>query len=233
MKFLAPLDDASTPDRVARRLHEAIVTGELRPGARLPPEAELAKGFGIAPMTVRSALAALRDMNLLVTVRGRNGGNFVASDVGERLAEAARRVPLSRQELRDLTDWRRGISGEACFLAAQRATPEQVQEIRAAGLNFDRLLHKFPDLRFADAQFHSLIAEISGSTALARAETEIQLALTDVILAVEKPMGNKRLIAFAHAPIIEAIAKGDGEAARNAMISHAEDTLQWVTMLHP
>ena len=114
-------------------------------------------------MTVRATLAALRDMNLITTVRGRNGRNFVATDVGERLAEAARRAPLNRQELRDLTDWRRAIFGESCFLAAERATPQQVQEIRASGQNFDKLLHQFPDLRFADAQFHGLIAEISGS----------------------------------------------------------------------
>lgn len=233
MKFLSSLNDASksTPDLVARRVHEAIATGELRPGDRLPPEVELAQGFGIALMTVRVALGALRDMGLLTTVRGRNGGNFVAVDVGERLAEAARRAPLDRAELRDLTDWRRAISGEACFLAAERASSENLARIRQAGADFDRLLHRFPDLRFADARFHGLIAEISGSAALLRAETEIQLALTDVILAIEKPVGSRRLTAYTHDPIIAAISLGNGYAAREAMIGHAEDTFSWVTML--
>ncbi|MDR6759125.1 DNA-binding FadR family transcriptional regulator [Mycoplana sp. BE70] len=233
MKFLSSLSDASksTPNLVARRLHEAIATGELRPGDRLPPEIELAQGFGIALMTVRVALGALRDMGLLTTVRGRNGGNFVAADVGLRLAEAARRAPLSRAELRDLTDWRRAISGEACFLAAERAGPEALTKIREAGKDFDRLLHQFPDLRFADARFHSLIAEVSGSAALLRAETEIQLALTDVILAIDKPIGSRRLTAYTHDPIIEAISHGNGNAGREAMIRHAEDTFSWVTML--
>lgn len=233
MKFLSSLNDASksTPDLVARRLYEAIATGELRPGDRLPPEVELAQGFGIALMTVRVALGALRDMGLLTTVRGRHGGNFVAADVGQRIAEAAKRAPLSRAELRDLTDWRRGISGEACFLAAERAQPEGLVGIREAGADFDRLLHQFPELRFADARFHSLIAELSGSAALLRAETEIQIALTDVILAIDKPGGSRRLAAFTHAPIIEAIASGNGKAARDAMILHAEDTYSWVTML--
>ena len=233
MKFLSSLNDASksTPDLVARRLYEAIATGELRPGDRLPPEVELAQGFGIALMTVRLALGALRDMGLLTTLRGRHGGNFVAEDVGQRLAEAAKRAPLNRAELRDLTDWRRGISGEACFLAAERARPEDLVRIREAGADFDRLLNQFPDLRFADARFHSLIAEFSGSAALLRAETEIQIALTDVILAIDKPGGSRHLTAYTHAPIIEAIASGNGNAAREAMILHAEDTYSWVTML--
>ncbi len=233
MKFLSSLSDTSksTPDLVARRLHEAIATGELRPGDRLPPEAELAQGFGIALMTVRVALGALRDMGLLTTVRGRNGGNFVAADVGQRLTEAARKAPLSRAELRDLTDWRRAISGEACYLAAERARPEAMTRILDASKDFDRLLHQFPDLRFADARFHSLIAEVSDSATLLRAEIEIQLALTDVILAIEKPIGSRRLTAYTHDPIVQAISRGHGSAAREAMILHAEDTFNWVTML--
>lgn len=233
MKFLSSLEDAarSTPELVAQRLREGIATGELRPGDRLPPETELAHGFGIALMTVRVALGALRDMGLLTTVRGRNGGNFVAIDVGERLAEAARRSPLNRAELRDLIDWRRAISGEACYLAAERATPESLAGIRHAGEDFDRLLGKFPDLRFADARFHSVVAEVSGSPALLRAETELQLALTDMILAIEKPPVGRHLTTYTHDPIIEAISNGNGAAAREAMLHHAEDTFTWITML--
>jgi len=233
MKFLSSLSTASksTPDLVAQRLHEAIATGELRPGDRLPPESELAQRFGIALMTVRVALSALRDMGLLITMRGRNGGNFVAEDVGERLAEAARRTPFNRAELRDLTDWRRAISGEACFLAAERASPEQMTQIREAGANFDKLLHQFPDLRFADARFHTLIAEASGSAHLVRAETEIQIALTDVILSIAKPFGTRHLTSYTHDPILRALAASNGAGAREAMIRHAEDTFSWVTIL--
>jgi DNA-binding FadR family transcriptional regulator len=170
-------------------------------------------------------------MGLLTTSRGRNGGTFVVPDVGERLADAARRTPLSRAEVRDLTDWRRAISGEACFLAAKRVSRKSIAEIRQAGELYDGFLHKYPDLRFADARFHSLIAEVSGSASLVREETEIQRVLTDVILAIKKPIASKHLPAYSHDPIIKAIAGSNGNAAREAMIRHAEDTFNWVTML--
>ncbi|WP_409314757.1 FadR/GntR family transcriptional regulator [Pseudomonas putida] len=233
MKFLSPLPDAprSAPDMVALRLRDAITTGELRPGDQLPPETQLAKSFGIALMTVRVALNALRDMGLLSTVRGRNGGTFVAIDVGNKLMEAARQAPLSRAELRDLTDWRRAISGEACFFAATRATRQDLEAIRAAGNEFDSLIHQFPELRFGDARLHSLIAKVSGSEALLRSEMEIQRILTDVILCIEKPKGTKDLPGYSHDEIIAAIAKGDGELARTVMINHAEGTFTWATLL--
>ncbi|MCZ7911488.1 GntR family transcriptional regulator [Agrobacterium leguminum] len=232
MKFVSPLDLAavSTPSLAAKRVHEAIVSGELRPGDRLPSEAELAQGFGIALMTVRGALTALRDMGLLTTVRGRHGGNFVAEDVGDRLAEAARRAPLEKSLLRDLTDWRRAISGEACYLAAERSRPEQLSEILSAEQNYNSI-DQFPDLRFADVRLHVAIAEASGSSRLIRAETEIQVAMTDVILATDRPVRSRKLASYDHGPIIRAIEIRDAQNAREAMIRHAEDTFNWAVLL--
>ncbi|WP_429817534.1 FadR/GntR family transcriptional regulator [Ensifer sp. B1-9] len=232
MKFVSPLNVASvsTPSLVAKRVHEAIVSGELRPGDRLPSEAELANGFGIALMTVRAALIALRDMGLLVTVRGRHGGNFVAEDVGDRLAESARKAPLDKLLLRDLTDWRRAISGEACYLAAERSTPERLLDIKAANQEYMSLA-QFPDLRFADVRLHVAIAEASGSSRLIRAETEIQVAMTDVILATDRPVRSRKLASYDHGPIIRAIEIGHAQNAREAMIRHAEDTFNWAVLL--
>ncbi|MDF0731557.1 FCD domain-containing protein [Pseudomonas entomophila] len=234
MKFLAPIPPSvrSAPDLVALRLREAIFTGELRSGEQLPPETELAKGFGIALMTVRAALSGLRDVGLLVTVRGRNGGTFVSEEVGERIAEAARQAPLSKADIRDLTDWRRGVAGEACFLAARRATGGQLQRLEEAATEFDSHGIKFPEVRFADAKYHTLIAEISGSASLARQEVEIQGLLTKLILGTEhKPLKSKEIAGYSHDEITSAILSGNGEAARQAMIDHAEYTFIWTTML--
>jgi DNA-binding GntR family transcriptional regulator len=64
------------PD-VRRLLHERVSRRRL-PAARhrLPSEVELAQQYGVARMTVRRAVAQLRDKGLVVTVHGR--GPFVA-----------------------------------------------------------------------------------------------------------------------------------------------------------
>lgn len=234
MKFFAPISPAvrSAPDVVALRIREAIFTGELRPGDQLPPESDLAKAFGIALMTVRAALGGLRDIGLLVTIRGRNGGTFVSNEVGDRIAEAGRQAPLSKLEIRDLTDWRRGVSGEACFLAAERASPAQLQILREAELELVGYGTQFPNVRFADAKFHTLIAEISGSESLRRQEVEIQGLLTKVILAAEhRPVGSKDIAGYNHDELTSFILKGDADSSRRAMLDHAEYTFIWTTML--
>lgn len=53
-----------------------IAAGELQPGARLPPERDLATGYGVAYLTVRRAAQVLRERELIVTVHGK--GTFVA-----------------------------------------------------------------------------------------------------------------------------------------------------------
>lgn len=63
---------------IAERLTEAIASGELPPGLRLPPERELAATLGVSRMTVRQALGELEREGRLRRVVGRAGGTFVA-----------------------------------------------------------------------------------------------------------------------------------------------------------
>ena len=70
--------DSSVPvaTQVARDIEADIRTGRLAPDTRLPSEIDLSQQFGVARMTVRRAVAQLRDKGLVVTVHGR--GSFVA-----------------------------------------------------------------------------------------------------------------------------------------------------------
>ncbi|MGD0698437.1 MAG: phosphonate metabolism transcriptional regulator PhnF [Trebonia sp.] len=61
---------------IADELRREIVGGERLPGAKLPPEGELAERFGVHRNTVRQAVAALAAEHLVVSRRG--SGTFVA-----------------------------------------------------------------------------------------------------------------------------------------------------------
>ncbi|WP_330339142.1 winged helix-turn-helix domain-containing protein [Streptomyces sp. NBC_00557] len=57
-----------TPQEIADALRRRIRTGELRPGERLPTQAELAGEFGVERGAVRQALRALQEEGLLADV---------------------------------------------------------------------------------------------------------------------------------------------------------------------
>lgn len=61
--------------RVANDIEIRIRSGELAPGARLLSEKDLAIYYGVAYLTVRHAVAILRERGLVETVRGR--GTYV------------------------------------------------------------------------------------------------------------------------------------------------------------
>lgn len=63
--------------QIERWLLEAIGSGQLAAGDKLPPERELAESFGVSRMTLRHAFSALETRGLVTRVLGRNGGTFI------------------------------------------------------------------------------------------------------------------------------------------------------------
>jgi DNA-binding GntR family transcriptional regulator len=96
------------------RLRNAIVRGELAPGERLP-EDELAAWLGVSRTPVREALSRLAATGL-VTIDANRG---------------ARVAPLDPAEMLDLVQVSRQLVLLAQRLAAERATDEELRELRA------------------------------------------------------------------------------------------------------
>jgi GntR family transcriptional regulator len=86
---------------IAAQLAAAIATGQLAPGARLPPERRFAESLGVSRMTVRQALGELERDGLLRRVVGRAGGTFVCEPKVEHrsVGTAGLSAELRRQGL--------------------------------------------------------------------------------------------------------------------------------------
>lgn len=106
------MKEASTPlhARLREALQAQILGGALRPGHRLPSEAELALVHGVSRITVRNALGALQNAGLIVRQQGR--GAFVAElaraqqslnrlqGLGEALVARGQQVHNKRLQMR-------------------------------------------------------------------------------------------------------------------------------------
>src|SRR6266542_3179450 len=80
--MFAPIAVARASSSIADQIRQAIVTGRLTQGSRLPPERELAEQFGVSRVTVRDALRALEAMGLIDVRVGARGGAFVTIPSG-------------------------------------------------------------------------------------------------------------------------------------------------------
>src|SRR6478736_129205 len=170
----APLEAQGRADAVARRLGEAITLGLLPDGSPLPSESDLADRFGVATVTVREALGALRQDNLIRTRRGRGGGSFVKTpDDGGRRALLLRLRRTGLGELRDLADHYAAISAMAAQLAAERADESDVRRLSALAASCDESPTS-TGRRQGEGNFHLELAASAQSARLTREEMALQ-----------------------------------------------------------
>lgn len=115
-------------------LERKIVSGELRPGEKLPSERQMAEMFDISPMTVNKALSMLASNGLVIRERGR--GTFVKSGEIEIPPTLLRGLSkrIREQGLRLETKvLRKGITSRALPVIADRlrlGSHEKILEIR-------------------------------------------------------------------------------------------------------
>ncbi len=208
------IGDAGRAELVERRLADAITGGMLRSGERLPSESDLARTFGVAPATVRESLLGLRARGLVVTRRGRNGGSFVAegADPISHALESLRTT--SRLALRDLGAHYAAITGACVRLAARRAVPSEVEQLRT---RFDRLdegdLEQWR--RTLDDVQIELVA-LSQSARLTREQMRLQAEISPLLRLVDT-VGESRVAQRALLlDVIDAVERGDGPGAADA-----------------
>jgi len=198
---------------VVRRLLEAIDLGLFSEGQQLPSENELAAHFGVATVTLREALAHLRQGGIIETRRGRNGGSFVrAREEIPPEALLERLDAISIIELRDLADEHAAISSMAARLAARRASAEHHQHLTHY---INALAHAGGrhELRRADARFHIEIAVASQSVRLTHAQIRLQGEIGQWLWLPQEGWPTVESVQQEHHAIASAIASADANLA--------------------
>lgn len=223
----APLGGAGRAGLVEQRLTDAIVLGVLATGERLPCEADLAQSLGVATVTAREALEALRDKGLIKTVRGRGGGSFVIGHPEGRADASDDRVAMmSSVELRDIGAYYGVIGAGAAEHAAEHASIDDVENLRRiVGIT------DFSDegsTRRSEMNFHLELAALSLSARLVREEMRFQAEIGPVLWLSMQDDRCRDAGRNAHLQIVQAISDVDAEAARRLTSEHIVATVDWL-----
>src|ERR1700749_1005465 len=130
LALIPPLAAAGRADEVVSRVSHAIQLGLLVDGEQLPPETEFAAQLGVSAMTLREALASLRQRGLVQTRRRPTGGTFLRRAASPPVADLRERLRgMTTSSLRDLIDEEFAVSGAAAKLAAARASGADVRRL--------------------------------------------------------------------------------------------------------
>jgi GntR family transcriptional regulator, transcriptional repressor for pyruvate dehydrogenase complex len=230
--LIAPLTSAGRADEITVRITEAIQLGLLVDGERLPPESEFAQQFGVSPVTLREAIAILRERGLVETKRGRTGGTFVMrSAEPDEAPDIARLNRLSATALRDMADEHSAIAGLSARLAAERATASNVRRIQTLVELLSRAKTRGERMK-ADSRFHIEVAIATRSERLTRREVALQGESVGLLWNSYLPEAEVENLDQEHHAIADAIAAEDGATAGTLAERHARDNLRRITATH-
>jgi GntR family transcriptional regulator, sialic acid-inducible nan operon repressor len=212
-------------DEVFDRLERLITSGELKPGDEMPSERVLMERFGVGRPAIREAMQALAGKGLVSITHGERAKvlRLTAQSILRQVDLTAKIMLMqSADSLEYLKGARiffeRGMAREA----AERATEQDIADLRQIIDLQRRSLGNAEEFISADMEFHTRIAEISGNP--------IFVAVSEAMLAWLKQFhvhmliwtGKEKFTLVEHEEIVERLQAGDADGAEAAILKHLE-----------
>jgi DNA-binding FadR family transcriptional regulator len=211
---------------VAGDIRRRILSGELKPGDSLPSEAQMMRTYEIARPTLREALRVLESDQLLSVRRGSHlGWRVRLPDPSLTARNVTMLLELRGATVRDVYMARMIFEPPACRMAAERATPEDVERLRQTlqeelAADDDRLAYPIVAWRF-----HTELAELSGNATLAVLCATLQHISQSHAARVMSTRWDRtvwRRAYRAHEKVVDLIAAGKGKEAEAFWRRHME-----------
>ena len=216
---LGPIKSTRIYEEIVRQVKQLIAEGRLKTGDRLPPERELAEKFVVSRTSVREALRALESLGF-IEIRAGEGAFVREVSVDALVAPLALMMTSQREAIGELFEARRVLEPAIAALAASRATPDEVQDMERILESQAREVAAGRTGLAEDAAFHTAI----GAAAHNRAITRIVHAIMDLLTQSREESlntpGRPTRSHQDHRRILQAIAKRNPSAARQAMLDH-------------
>jgi DNA-binding GntR family transcriptional regulator len=196
------------------QLREAIVGGTLQPNERLV-EADLTGRFHASRSAVRTALVRLAQEGLVEHERNRG----------------AKVRLIGEEEAAEILESRMVLEGLAARYAAKNATKADAAELRAIVKEMRSLLNAGDLLGASDlnATLHARLLEIAGNRTVSRLVGALSSQLVRFQYRTILLPGRAEQSHAEHRAIVAAVAKGDPDAAEQAVrdhLSHVVDALR-------
>ena len=216
---LKPIQRSTISATVFENLLGHVINGNWKEGDRIPAERELSEQLGIGRASLREAVKALELIGVL------------DSRVGDGTFVCARSEFLSRpllwaisgtehSELRELLEARLVIEETLAAFAAERASTEELQNIKAAHEGMRTCFGDASGSLEFDMRFHAAIADAAHNQVLANSVQLLRNLVTPWLLLKHKLPAEPSKSFASHDQIYDAILHRDPKRAGEEMRRH-------------
>lgn len=201
-------------DMVFESLRDAIINNTLKPGERLM-EIQLAEEMGVSRTPIREAIRKL-ELEGFITIIPRKGAHV---------------AEISLEDIHEVYEIRTALESLAARLAADRATPEQIEEMKKCLIRETESLESdsITDTVDADIGFHELIYQGACNERLLTTLANLREQIYRLRIASMSLPGRKNRSSEEHGAIWGAISVGNSQAAQELMAKHIEFAEQSMT----
>lgn len=216
---LGALPSGTPVSEVARRLLDLFTSGSIEPGTRLPPERQLAATLEVGRSAVREALAALEILGIVDVRPG--SGTYLRGAASELLPQTLRwGLLIGERNTGELLELRSGLEIFVARRAAAAADAAQVERIAAS---LELMRDSVADLgpfAHADRDFHLALSTAAGNSTL----IDLLHVVRSLLQVYDDRAVHDEAAAVTavseHEAVLEAVSRGDEDAAASAMAVH-------------
>lgn len=207
-------------EQTADRLYGMIAEEGLYPaGSKLPNENDLSRDMNVSRTTLREAISFLVNQGVLEIRRGK--GTFVAKELPNKGLDLSRLADMrSRVRATDLFEMRLIFEPATVALACQRASDEELENIRKKAEKMERLSREGGDWPGADQEFHFAIIQASHNEYMRRLYPIINGAVDEIMQISHNREYMQEIAVADNKLILEFLLKRDEVGARHAMSIH-------------
>ncbi len=222
------LQRPSIVELILERLRDEILSGEYKPGTALPPERELADRYGVNRTSVKHALMKLESVGMIDIKHG--VGSLVA-DYAERGGAAVLEYLLATEEidhklLEDALEVRVSIGAEIAKLAAKRAQPSTVSTLQDLANRVAAAKDEPMKLQALDMELFEMLTDATGNRAFKLIVNSVSAAYLPQAPKLAHGFTDTTAAVAGVRAIVDAVAKGDANAARDAAEAHLSKNSQ-------
>jgi len=215
-------------DEAILKIKAMIVSGEMAPGDRLPPEKELSDALGLSRNSLREAVKALEVIGVLDVRRG--DGTYVTSLTPSHILDAMSFFAdvHSDDSVLELLEVRRILEPAAAALAARQVTPADIAHLRQLLSTVDETT-PVDELVAQDIVFHRYISALSGNAYLTRLlDTLSGSTLRARVWRGLTEDGSVTRTLTEHHAIVDALEAGDPALVEAQVLLHVSGVTRWL-----
>jgi len=205
-------------DQIVHQVKTLISEGKLKPGDRLPPERELINEFGVSRPSLREGLKTLVAVGFL-EIKGKR--TFIKSVASESMENPLSLIiKADTQKIFDLIEVRKALEAWGAFLAAQRATGEDIKRLENILEEMRNAFEQGRSWEKQDADFHLGIAQATHNTIQIHIMSTIYDLLRESMVRVFKDRSKVKKLLDHHHRIFSAIKNHSPDKARERTLEH-------------